>query len=185
MADETLHPADLIVTTTKANDIASLFGGLFAPIFVWGSLDSIGGQPAEDFESVRGGLVLFAVQEMLGWPVLTAGFLFLSAYLAFIGAGAAWRLMDRRPAISAGVGGLAFHPSIRASPVPWEQVRSIRLASRGSTKFEITFVRRFWSVLAWTTSRRVSLYVGGLGLTVRDAANLAKQMNALRRAASP
>jgi hypothetical protein len=93
----------------------------------------------------------------------------LVVYLACLGLGGLWRLADRRPAIHADRDGLKFHPSIHSAPVSWNEVRSVRLTDALPPEVKISLTRRFWSPLAWLTSRSVSLNIIALGLTQREA----------------
>jgi hypothetical protein len=166
--------------TTKTNDFCLALTGL-----VLGSMVPFGGASvwspyfSRDARDVRGGAILVSVYDALGPAPLAAGFALFGLWLLCIGIGGAWRLIDRRPAILADGKGLQFHPSVCLNPVSWSEVRYIRNVEGPPAQVRIGLGRRFWSPLAWLTATSIRLNRIALGLSVREAREIVRQLKAL------
>ena len=98
--------------------------------------------------------------------------------------GASWRLVDKKPAVSAEKAGLFFHPSIHTGPVYWGQVNSISIKPGGmsgtSGIIKIKIDHRFWSTWSWFTGRTVEFNTTALGVPYDEASGTVAAMLDLR-----
>lgn len=167
--------------TTKANDIClALVGSILGPLELWGAVAWVWAPDfAHSARDVRGGAILVWINNTFGPVPLSVGFGLFGFWLLCTGVGGVWRLVDRRPAISADTDGLSFHPSVCGRSVPWGQVRYVRDVEGRPAQIRIGLARRFWSPLAWITATSVRLNRVALGMSEREAREVVRELKAL------
>jgi hypothetical protein len=138
------------------------------------------------------GCLLFAAGAVMGLPkgsivvaVLYRVFAVGAAYMSgAIGSGAAWRLIDRRPAMVATPYGIRFHPSFLRAEVLWSQVKWVGLKS-GPARLGVRLKFSFWAPGAPFTASEIAIPVMTLGWSVREARARAKLMRQWRQRTLP
>ena len=138
---------------------------------------------ASDFEGVRGGmyfLILFRLFGPVG-PAMTL--LAFALWFGTLGAGAAWRALDRRPLLIADIDGVVLHPTFSRDKVSWNKVKRVAMAGSAPGYLEFSLVQRVWSMSAPLTSTCVRLDRSLLGMSTRELRRQVPKLNRLKKAA--
>lgn len=175
------NPDVVVLRIELSNDIIyALIGLILGPLGWWGALFMVW-EP--DFRAitadVRGSWLLALTIDNLGPVPLAIGFAVFGLWMTCLGVGGAWRLIDRRAAVTADRDGLHFHPSLCRSPVVWREVTKVITARRGPGQIRIVLARRFWSTFVWQTGHTIQLNNVALGLSSRKARETVNAMKAL------
>ena len=171
----------VVFRTTRGNDITLAVVGLIlgALLFFEGTYAVLLPGYRHDLAGARGGSLFLLIFDLFGPIPLSLGFGICAFYAICTGTGGAWRLVDRRAAVTADRAGIHFHPSVCGRPVSWREVRDVKSTDGRPGQIRIDLRRRFWSPLAGSTGKSIRLNRRALGISVREARTMVKAMKGL------